>query len=63
MLRQVKPNGEYVMTNKEALATVLELANAHPAVDAGVDDECGLTVKEKEALAQMEDYHNDVMED
>jgi hypothetical protein len=51
------------MTNKEALATVLELANAHPAVDAGVDDECGLTVKEKEALAQMEDYYNDVIED
>ena len=51
------------MTNKEAMRIVIELANAHPAVDAGVDDECGLTVKEKEALAQMEDYYNDVMED
>jgi len=51
------------MTNKEALAIVLELANAHPAVDAGVDDECGLTVKEKEALDQMQDYYNDLMED
>jgi len=51
------------MSNKEALDIVLKLANAHPAVDAGVDDECGLTVKEFEALAQMEDYYTDVMED
>jgi len=58
------------MTNKEAFEIVLELANAHPAVDAGVDDTTndphnaiGLTVKEKEALDQMEDYYNDVMED
>ena len=58
------------MSNKEALEIVLELANAHPAVDAGVDDTTndphnaiGLTVKEKEALDQMEDYYNDVMED
>ena len=56
-------NKEALMSNKEALEIVLELANAHPAVDAGVDDECGLTVKEKEALDQMEDYYNDVMED
>ena len=58
------------MTNKEALEIVLALANEHPAVDAGVDDTTsdphnaiGLTVKEKEALNQMEDYYNDVMED
>ena len=38
------------MSNKEALEIVLELANAHPAVDAGVDDECGLTAKEKEVF-------------
>ena len=49
-------NKDALMSNKEALEIVLELANAHPAVDAGVDDECGLTVKEKEALDQMEDY-------
>ena len=56
MLRQVKPNGEYkVMTNKEALDIVLKLANEHP-----ID---GLEQKEFEALAQMEDYYNDVMED
>ena len=58
------------MSNKEALGIVLELANAHPAVDAGVDyaasdphNANGLTVKEKIALDQMEDYYNDVMED
>jgi hypothetical protein len=52
------------MTNKEALEIVLELANAHPAVDAGVDlHGHGLTIKEKIALDQMEDYYNDVMED
>ena len=56
-------NKEALMSNKEALEIVLELANAHPAVDAGVDDECGLTIKEKIALDQMEDYYNDVMED
>ena len=51
------------MSNKEALEIVLELANAHPAVDAGVDDTTndphnaiGLTVKEKEALDHVEDY-------
>ena len=26
MLRQVKPNGEYVMTNKQAIETILEFA-------------------------------------
>ncbi len=58
------------MSNKEALEIVLELANAHPAVDAGIDytasdphNANGLTVKEKEALDQMEDYYNDVIED
>jgi hypothetical protein len=53
-----------VMSNKEALEIVLELANAHPAVDAGVDDHGhGLTIKEKIALDQMKDYYNDTMED
>ena len=47
------------MTNKEAMDIVLELANAHPAVDPWL----GEKVKEREALAQMEDYYNDVMED
>jgi len=63
-------NKETLMSNKEALEIVLELANAHPAVDAGVDDTTsdphnanGLTVKEKIALDQMEDYYNDVIED
>ena len=58
------------MSNKEALEIVLALANEHPAVAAGVDDTTcdphnaiGLTVKEKEALDQMEDYYTDVMED
>lgn len=53
-----------VMSNKEALEIVLELANAHPVVDAGVDDHGhGLTIKEKIALDQMKDYYNDTMED
>ena len=57
-------NKEALMSNKEALEIVLELANAHPAVDAGVDNHGhGLTIKEKIALDQMEDYYNDVMED
>ena len=43
------------MTNKEALDIVLKLANEHP-----ID---GLGQKEFEALAQMEDYYTDVMED
>ena len=58
------------MSNKEALEIVLELANAHPAVDAGVDDTTsdphnaiGLTVKEKEALDHAEDYILDVEQD
>ena len=51
------------MSNKEALEIVLELANAHPAVDAGVDDECGLTAKEKEALDHVEDYILDLEQD
>ena len=42
------------MSNKEALEIVLELANEHP-----ID---GLEQKEFEALAQIEDYYNDVME-
>ena len=43
------------MTNKEAFDIVLKLANEHP-----ID---GLEQKEFEALAQMEDYYNDVLED
>ena len=58
------------MTNKEALEIVLALANEHRAVIEGIGEATsdphnaiGLTVKEKEALDQMEDYYNDVMED
>ena len=43
------------MTNKEALDIVLKLANEHL-------NEM-LQQKEFEALAQMEDYYNDVLED
>ena len=45
------------MTNKEALATVLALANEQASHDPSVDP------LEIEALDQMEDYYNDVMED
>lgn len=43
------------MTNREALDWVLELAKAHPTRE--------LQDYEKEAISQMEDYRNDIMED
>ena len=46
------------MTNKEAMEIVLALANEHRELSIE-----GLEAKEFEALAQMEDYYNDVMED
>tara|TARA_B100001939_G_scaffold191090_1_gene164385 strand:- start:204 stop:344 length:141 start_codon:yes stop_codon:yes gene_type:complete len=46
------------MSNKEALEIVLALANEHRELSIE-----GLEAKEFEALAQMEDYYNDVMED
>ena len=46
------------MTNKEAMEIVLALANEHRELSIE-----GLESKEFEALAQMEDYYNDVMED
>ena len=53
------------MTNKEAFEIVLKLAKAntlaeHDIMYAPID---GLEQKEFEALAQMEDYYTDVMED
>ena len=43
------------MTNKEALDIILGMAREH-----NID---GISREEIEALAQMEDYYNDVLED
>jgi hypothetical protein len=53
------------MTNKEALDIVLNLAqqNAlaeHDIMHSEQEEQCKV---QQEALSQMEDYYNDVMED
>ena len=63
MLRQVKPNGEYVMTNKEAFEIVLKLAKAntlaeHDIMYAQQEAQASL---ERQAIEIVEDYRNDLI--
>ncbi len=68
MLRQVKPNGEYVMTNKEAFEIVLKLAKAntiaeHDIMYAQQEAQASL---EKQAIEIVEahlDYDENIRED
>jgi hypothetical protein len=50
-----QPLREIKMTNKQALDIVLAMAR-----ELNID---GVSAEEVEALAQMEDYYNDVLED
>ena len=63
MLRQVKPNGEYVMTNKEAFDIVLKLAKAntlaeHDIMYAQQEAQASL---ERQAIEIVEDYRQDLI--
>ena len=63
MLRQVKPNGEYVMTNKEAFEIVLKLAKAntlaeHDIMYAQQEAQADL---ERQAIEIVEDYCDDLI--
>ena len=63
MLRQVKPNGEYVMTNKEAFEIVLKLAKAntlaeHDIMYAQQEAQASL---ERQAIEIVEDYRQDLI--
>ena len=53
------------MTNKEALEIVLKLANANTLTEHDImySEQQQQYDGEQEALSQMEDYYNDVMED
>ena len=48
------------MTNKEALDIVMKMAATYWHID---EPDCEAGQKQLEAIAQMEDYYNDVLED
>ncbi len=54
-----------IMTNKEAFDIVLKLANANTLAEYDImyAEQQQQYNREQEALSQMEDYYNDVMED
>tara|TARA_Y100000004_G_scaffold103137_1_gene115717 strand:+ start:881 stop:1105 length:225 start_codon:yes stop_codon:yes gene_type:complete len=65
MLRQVKPNGEYVMTNKEAFEIVLELANKEAQRGgAWIEKEAAYTHAEAIRIVEAYmDYDENIRED
>ena len=68
MLRQVKPNGEYVMTNKEAFEIVLKLAKAntlaeHDIMYAQQEAQASLERQAIEIVEAYFDYDENIRED